>query len=251
MSAYGSNNTLSTAEQNPLSTGDDISEMIAWSIVGPWWYDNDVSYTSTSVGDMPADHACQELASDTEIENENVTVLAKLALLRDLGVLSESQYSACTNDVSVPVGSGAFSPGFHVYDEDTYMGDFIDDVDAGIQSHYASYFTFYMNAAGTSSFDGKNYPTDLSMQIEIGNYTEDTDQVSWPRGVYSISPLTQSEFFWIQEDNAYGSWYAISGEIFVHSATNDQIFGTANVDVVWEKYTPEVYDWDINFFLQN
>jgi len=228
--------------------GDDIAEMLAWPIVGHLFYSQGVTYPSPAVGALPADYACQQLAG-ASLSDDNVTILAKLALLRDIGAISESEHDACTDGVTLEADGQ--SPGFHLYQDDVLQRSFTDDVSAGLQIHNDDYRTFYVRASGTSSFGGEEFPTDLELTTYMGRASVEIDKVSWPRGVYASS--NETNFTLTQEDNSSGSWYAVNGKTFVHSATNDRIIGKTVISVVYEGLTPETYDppLHINFVLEN
>lgn len=239
MSAYGA-----------TKPSDDVAEMTSWAIAAPL-YDG--------LSTPAKDDACKALrsAGSDDISAANAAVIVKLFLLEDLGFISEADRERCVGPVQP---TGATSEGFHVYSGSRLAHTASRSMTAGIGRDTEFFkWVFTLDADGQVVYGGD--PTDahyaLKLLLAEGAWTtpiSDVDDVSWPRGIYTLVRPNEPNSFWINAEDKGATLWATRGFVLVFRASNRLIQGSIVPQMFLRPFTavpvPEVPPSRITFVLR-
>lgn len=232
---------------------EDIAEVATWPIVAPL-------YREAGVPEGPApetnDFGCIAMRAHDEVTVPQglVAVFTKLAFLRDLGMLTDDAYDHCRGEST---GLPNDTEGIVIYEDAVVLNEFISMPEAAIGTRDGRY-VFTMVVGGTADFGGENYGATLEMELDLGPTTVPVigdpipvEKVSWPRGVYSLAPLSSNHFRLRMIDAPAGNFDVTEGWVLVARSSNDQIVGSVFVREAFRFQAPipvpQVFDPPLQF----
>ena len=224
MTAYGS-----------TEPSEDVAEMVAQAQTATL---SNATFAGADVSAARADLACQALrAGGGDLTGATAAVYAKLAFLRDVGLVSGPAFERCVGPAGIDVRG---ADGFHVWDRDVSDRD-VSDRDAGYRRTFGGLevtlgtqassgrTVFVLEGSGRAIFgsgdDAVETAAEMRLTLDLADADEPIERVSWPRGVYRLGEGANA-FSLTLEDAPAGSFVASHGFVLVTSATAERSEGS-------------------------
>lgn len=222
MSRYGATNRA-----------DDIADMVAWPLMGPLFRAAGIPEGARDKEDF----ACQQMRAYTErnVPSRLSAVFTKLSFLRELGLVWPEDAENC---MGPDIGIQTTTPGMHFWQDDSLLRSFTTGVTAAIGTDQSGTRVFVMDAEGQAEFSDVTYPASAQLSLALEPGSVRIEQVSWPRGVYSIAPGTGNEFLLRLEGAASGNFDVIDGFALVVESSNDRIAGSVFIRIAFRLSAP-------------
>jgi hypothetical protein len=201
---------------------EDIAEMVAHAKTGPLFRAKGLEEESEDWGCR----ALRELDSSSLPANLSA-VYTKLVFVRDLGLIDRDEFETCVGE-GLSDRDRDLGPGFHVYQDGDYQRSFEMGVDAfmGPDSNDGGDFKFVLEAEGQASWDDMDTRAEVTLKIETGEAGRETEDYSWPRGVYTLAPGHGHDFRLYLPDAQAGSFESIDGFVLVTESSEESIRGS-------------------------
>ncbi len=227
MSPYGGENEM-----------EDMSEFASWAETGHHF--NGVPQATRE------DFACSRMGgySGSAIPSEFAAAMTKLGFLLDLQMISQSGYNRCIASVgSHQLNEEPVSSAIQVVTGEprTARKVLSDEVASwmGRREPSGNRYFYQMDAQGQYRIGSDEQgwdetPVHASIMIDLHPASDDdVDDVSWPRGIYQLHPITpdggSTRFILEFEEAGNETFWASSGWILITRASNRLIRGSVVV----------------------
>ena len=220
------------AGSNP---GDDIAETATWPLTAEVFREAGVG-----LGPFPNtnDYACIAMQShgSMDVPAALASVYTKVSFLRGLGMLPDDAFAHCVGDST---GLPYDHEGFAIYEEGALQRVFGTAPEASIGTLDGRYL-FVMYASGTAEFGDATYDASLELRIDLGpsDAEHPLENVSWPRGVYTLAPGHPNHFWLRMPDAPAGDFDVIDGFVLVAEASHDRIVGSVVAREAFRPHAP-------------
>jgi hypothetical protein len=169
--------------------GEDASEFTSWILVAPLHEREWEDYASPG---PPRDYACQDMRSHGEstIPAAMAVLFTKVNLLLSTELITKEDYERCVGQLEIEApGKGIFA--YRVNPPDAGLRyRFTDGLSATIGMHpQLEQQVFLLKASGRAEYSDKEYPAHITVRIPMGTSEDETERISWPRGVYNLDQL--------------------------------------------------------------
>jgi hypothetical protein len=174
---------------------------------------------------------------NTGLPSHFAALYTKMRFLQDLGLLKEDDVVDCTGE---NLGLRVESAGFHVREwlGSTRVRSYQNQLEAGLGSLSGGVKVFEMKGAGTAGFGGKTYPARIELRLDLGGRFARFDRVSWPRGVYELGLMGNTNFRLRLDGAAAGNFDAMDGYVLVAESSSERITGSAVLQRVFRLHAP-------------
>jgi len=222
MSAYAS-----------FSKSEDIAETVTWVTLS-----TDFARQTIAVDYAKrADFGCIEFRglSGDSIPSRLAAIYSKMRFLEDLELVYPDEVDDCLNGSSLREN---VSEGMRF--EGGMVTTFTSDVRGGIETYAESgRRVFYVEAEGQASRSGEMHAAKARLEIQVDG-SADIDDVSWPRGYYSLRDGGPHRFdlTFDDEEQRAGNFYSTFGDVLIGASTNDRIRGTIVLQRAWRPFSP-------------
>jgi hypothetical protein len=175
------------------------------------------------------------LHEEQDVPGRLSAVYTKLSFLQDLGLVWPEDVEVCMGpNLGIPV----FTPGMHFWEDDALQRSFTTGVTAAIGSDESGRHVFVMDAEGEATFGDETFPATARLLLHLDAAEVPLEQVSWPRGIYSLAPLQGNAFQLRLEDAPAGNFDVIDGFALVAEASNDRIAGSVFIREAFRAQAP-------------
>lgn len=204
---------------------EDVAEMVAQVQAQAL---SDATFAGASVSAPRSDFACQALRSGSgDLTAATAAVYAKLAFLRDVGLVTEPAFARCVGSAGIDTRDG---DGFHVFDRDGGFQRTFESLAVTMGAQASTGRTvFVLEGSGRASFgrgdDRVETAAELRLTLDLADADEPIGRVSWPRGIYRLGEGANAVSLTL-EDAPAGSFVASHGFVLVTSATAERIEGS-------------------------
>jgi hypothetical protein len=213
---------------------EDIAETATWPIVGP-------DYRDAGLPDGPApltnDFACVAMQTygERNVPQRLAAVYAKLSFLHALGMLTTDVFDRCTGDHT---GLPNEHEGIAIYEEGALQNVFGTDPTAAIGTLDGDY-VFTLSAGGMAEFMDTTHGATLTLRLSLGPAADrPVEQVSWPRGLYSLAIGQPNHFELRMPDAPSADFNVTDGFVLVAAASNDRIVGSVFATEAFRPHAP-------------
>jgi len=159
----------------------------------------------------------------------------KMRFLQDLGLLWPKDVEYCTGGkLGIPVES----IGFHIKQDAKLLRSYSDKLTANLGTKESGTKVFELEAAGSATFGDSTYPANMKLQLDLGGRFAEFNKVSWPRGVYELGLLGNTNFQLRLEGAAAGDFNAMDGFVLVADSSRERITGSVFLRRAFRLHAP-------------
>lgn len=225
--------------------GEDIAEFASWMMAAPVFARN---ADDLAGGEGAKDFACQAMRGDPgpAVHADLSAAFTKANFLLSAGFVSREAYERCVGKLHIEGrGEGVF-----VYELASGTPRLARAFDQGVRAEIGTdaklgQYVFLLEASGRASFAGKEHAATVELRLPLGASDRAIDQVSWPRGIYSLRSLG-SDFRLEMPEAPAGTFVAIpfapdhtsGATVLVAYATNHRLEGSIFLRHAIRPYAP-------------